>query len=80
MLLADLPNWWLASFSLDLLLALTIVEWLRAVSSRTMGQEYTSAFLPAVADQLDGCFAQIATTITLLSALRVDRLLVQARA
>ena len=63
MFLMDIQSWWLASLGLDLFLALFIVEWLRAVSSRTMGSEYSSTLLPATGDQLDACVALFATSI-----------------
>ena len=59
MFLMDIQSWWLASLALDLFVALCIVEWLRAVGSRTMGFEYSSTLLPATGDQLDACVAQI---------------------
>jgi hypothetical protein len=73
MLLVDVQTWWLASFSIDALLALTIVEWLRAISSRSMGEDYSSALLPSTADQLDACVMQIASAVSLLGSLRLVR-------
>jgi hypothetical protein len=63
MFLMDIQSWWLASLGLDLFVALFIVEWLRAVGSRTMGTDYSSILLPATGDQLDACVAQIATSV-----------------
>jgi hypothetical protein len=70
MLLMDIQSWWLASLGLDVFVALCIVEWLRAVGSRTMGAEYSSTLLPATGDQLDACVAQISVGLESLNSLR----------
>jgi hypothetical protein len=59
MFLMDIQSWWLASLSLDMFVALFIVEWLRALGSRTMGSDYSSSWLPATGDQFDACLAQL---------------------
>ncbi len=69
--LTDIQSWWMATFSLDMLLALVIVEWLRAASSRLLGEEYVSAYLPIASTELDGCLAQLAVGVADIGARRM---------
>jgi hypothetical protein len=72
MFLMDIQTWWLASLGLDLLVALCIVEWLRAIGSRTIGSEYSSSLLPSTGDQLDACVAQLSIGVMAANMLLSD--------